>query len=143
MGLDFISFHTPKGVGRPILAFVSYFEQFYPLSSGLGGGSEKGVGRKWIYFCDIFGAKARLRFQSPVCEGAICNPTWPINTHLTVQERLPVLKARVFLLQRVWIQQEQLLHFPLRMLLMACQTKKSRRFAAGEGCFPWGLVLKK
>ena len=37
MGLAFISFHMPKGVGRPILALVSYFEQFYPLSSGLCG----------------------------------------------------------------------------------------------------------
>ena len=35
MGLAFISFHMPKGVGRPILTLVSYFEQFYPLSSGL------------------------------------------------------------------------------------------------------------
>jgi len=29
-GLPFISFHMPKGVGRPILALASYFEQFYP-----------------------------------------------------------------------------------------------------------------
>ena len=35
MGLAFISFHMPKGVGGPILALASYFEQFYPLSSGL------------------------------------------------------------------------------------------------------------
>ena len=35
MGLAFISFYMPKGVRRPILALVSYFEQFYHLSSGL------------------------------------------------------------------------------------------------------------
>ena len=35
MDLVFISFPIAKGVGRQILTLVSYFEQFYPLSSGL------------------------------------------------------------------------------------------------------------
>ena len=35
MGVAFISFYMPERVRRPILALVSYFEQFYRLSSGL------------------------------------------------------------------------------------------------------------
>ena len=63
MGLDFISFHTPKGVGRPILAFVSYFEQFYPLSSGLGGGEREGRREEMDFIFATFLAR-KLEFVS-------------------------------------------------------------------------------
>ena len=73
MGLAFISFHMPKGVGRPILALVSYFEQFYPLPSGLAG---KQIGRVQ-YFLNKEEKELMDCGESLVLKGKISKLSYP------------------------------------------------------------------
>ena len=81
MGLAFILFLMAKGLCRPILALVSHFEQFYPLSSGLTRGMK--TAQMAIAESVFSHESAKIKAAKAEAEEAFVD----LNLHLAVLER--------------------------------------------------------